>query len=41
MKIIGHNHDKRIINSEFDNLTAKHFAARLVAANLVSLNKNL
>ena len=41
MKITGHNHDKRIINSEFDNLTAKYFAARLVAANLVSLNKNL
>ena len=34
--IYCHNHDKYITTSGFTNSTAKHFAARLAQANLVS-----
>ena len=35
-KVTDHNHDKYITTSEFDNLTGKHFTARLAQANLVT-----
>ena len=38
-KITGHNHDKQITNSEFNNWTVKYFPARLAQANLVSLSQ--
>ena len=34
-KVTDHDHDKYITTSEFNNLTAKSFAARLAQANLV------
>ena len=34
-KVTDHDHDKYITTSEFNNLTAKSFAARLTQANLV------
>ena len=34
-KNIDHDHDKYITTSEFNNLTAKRFAARFIQANLV------
>ena len=50
-KVTDYDHDKYITTSEFNNLTAKSFAARLAQANLVtktdfhsklvSLNKKL
>ena len=35
-KITDHDHDKHITTPEFNKLTAKTFAARLVQANLAS-----
>ena len=34
-KVTDHDHDKYITTSEFNNLTAKSFAARLAQADLV------
>ena len=34
-KITDHNYDKCITTPEFNKLTAEHFAARLVQANLI------
>ena len=34
IKFIKYNHEKYITNSEFNNLTAKSFAARLAQENL-------
>ena len=34
IKVIDYNHEKYITNSEFNNLTAKSFAARLAQENL-------
>ena len=35
-KITDHNHDKYITTSEFNNLTAKNFTARLAPTNLLA-----
>ena len=35
-KFTGHNHDKYITTSGFNNSTKKNFAARLAQANLVT-----
>ena len=35
-KVTDHDHDKYITTSEFNNLTAKSFAARLAQGNLVT-----
>ena len=35
-KLTGHNHDKDIMTTEFNKLTAENFAARLKQANLVT-----
>ena len=35
-KVTDHDHDKYIITSEFSNLTAKKFPARLAQENLVT-----
>ena len=35
-KLIDHNHDKYITTSEFNRLTAEHFAARLAQSNLIT-----
>ena len=35
-KVVDHDHDQYITTSEFNNLTAKGFAARLAQANLVT-----
>ena len=35
-KVTDHDHDKHATTAEFNNLTAKRFAARLAQANLVT-----
>ena len=35
-KVTDHGHDENITPSEFNNLTAKNFTARLAQANLVT-----
>ena len=35
-KVTDHDHDKYATTAEFNNLTAKRFAARLAQANLVT-----